>query len=135
MSHPNPRGHAKSEQAQAGGGSRPAAVEPHAGEIRSFPVLGARLTWIMLGPMAALVILVNIASRQTGWLTGLDAAFGAVVGLMILGRWVEQRSGCATTSTGEPATLEQCKRYTVLVLLGGAAAWAAANVLGNHLLH
>ena len=134
MSHPNHHSHTKSEPAIAGGGSRPAAAEPHPGEIRSLPVLGARLTWIIFGPIAAAALLVQIVSRGTGWFTGLDAAFGVVVGLMILGRWVEQRSGCATTSTGEPATLEQCKHYTALVLLGAAAAWVVANALGNHLL-
>jgi hypothetical protein len=127
----HPQGTAPSPNA----GTHPPAVPEHrAGEIRSFSVLGARLTWIMFGPVAAVMLLVEIVSHGTGWFTRLDAAFGGVVGLMILGRWVEQRSGCATTSTGEPATLEQCKRYTVLVLLGGAAAWVAANVLGNYLL-
>ncbi|MFH0980718.1 MAG: hypothetical protein V2A79_04175 [Planctomycetota bacterium] len=108
--------------------------EKKAGEINSFTVLGGRLTWVILGPFALLLITAGIVTRGGGWFTGLDAAFGVVVGLMILGRWVEQRSGTATTLTGEPATVEQCKRYTAILLLVTAAVWVTANVLGNHLL-
>lgn len=88
----------------------PESASPKPGEITSFAVLGARLTWILVGPLALLGIIYGIVSGGTGWLTGLDAGFAVVVGLMLLGRWVEQRSGTATTLTGEPATPEQLKR-------------------------
>jgi|GEM_PF-7108197 len=53
---------------------------------------------------------------------------------MILGRWVEFRSGTATTATGEPATVEHARRYTRVVVPTAACVWIAANVLGNHVL-
>ncbi len=110
----------------------PSAKRP--GEITSFTVLGARLTWVALGPLAFAALAAGIVYRGQGWFTGLDALFGVVVGLMILGRWVEQRSGVATTVTGEPATVAQCKRYVALLLLVAAATWIVANLLGNHVL-
>jgi len=109
-------------------------AERKPGEINSVAVLGARLTWVMLGPAALLLITWGIVSRGSGWLTVLDAAFGVVVGLMVLGRWVEQRSGVATTVTGEPATPEHLKRYMTILIPATAAAWIIANVLGNHVL-
>jgi hypothetical protein len=102
--------------------------------ISSLSVLGARLAWVVLGPLALVGITWGIVSRGTGWFTGLDAAFGVVVGLMLLGRWVEHRSGTGTTLTGEPATPEQFKRYMTLLPPLAVAVWIIANVLGNHVL-
>lgn len=98
-------------------------------------VLGARLTWVMAGPVALMGLTYAIVSRGTGWLTGFDAAFAIVAGLMLLGRWVEQRSGSATTIKGEPATLEQLKRYVTILLAVAVAVWIVANLLGNHVLN
>jgi hypothetical protein len=81
-----------------------------------------------------MLLVVGIIQRGNGWLTGLDGLFGLVVGLMVVGRWVEQRSGAATTLTGKPATLHQCKRYTAVLLGVAATSWIVANVIGNHLL-
>jgi divalent metal cation (Fe/Co/Zn/Cd) transporter len=100
--------------------------------ISSLGVLGARLTWVLFGPLALLGITWGIVSQGTGWFTGLDVAFGVVVGLMLLGRWVEHRSGTATTLTGEPATPEQFKRYLTLLPPLGAAVWIVASVVGNY---
>lgn len=107
--------------------------EPRA-PISSFGVLGARLTWAMLGPLVFVVLVWSIGSRRQGWLTWLDAPYAAVVVLMMLARWVEHRSGTATTLTGEPATAEQCRRYMVILPIAAVAAWIVAKVLGNYVL-
>jgi hypothetical protein len=107
----------------------------NAGEISSLWVLGARLTWVIIGPAALLGITYGIVSGGAGWLTGFDAAFGIVAGLMLLGRWAEQRSGSAVTLTGEPATFQQLKRYVMMLILVTAAIWVVANLVGNHVLN
>lgn len=107
----------------------------HAGEIDSLWVLGARLTWTILGPAALLLLVFGIVTRGSGWTTGLDAGFGVVVGLMLLGRWVEQRSGSATTLQGEPASPHAYRRYLVAFGILAAVVWVAVNLLGNHLLN
>ena len=107
---------------------------PKPGEIRSFAVFGARVTWVLAGPLALVLITYGIVSNGTGWRTGLDAVFGIVVGLMLLGRWVEHRTGAATALTGEPATPEQFKRYMTLLPPLAVAVWLIANVVGNHVL-
>lgn len=113
--------------------TNPHSVTPSTAKpISSLGVLGARLTWILLGPLALAVITWGIVSRGNGWFTGLDAAFGIVVGLMLLGRWVEQRSGTATTLTGEPAAPEQFRRFMTLLPPLAAAVWIIANLAGNH---
>ena len=103
------------------------------GQINSVTVLLGRLMWILLGPPLLSFTTYAIVAHG-GWFTTRDAAYGAVVVLMIGGRWVEQRSGAATTATGEPATIEDFKRYVRILLPVAAAIWGAANVLGNHIL-
>ncbi len=105
---------------------------PH--ETGSIAMLGARLTWVIVGPLALLMVTLGIVSRGDGWLTILDVLFGVLVGAMFLGRWMEQRSGTALTIAGQPATVAQFKRYTALLLVCGSAVWATANLLGNHVL-
>lgn len=108
--------------------------QPQPGQISSLWVLGARVTWTVLGPFALFLLSAGIVSRGTGWATALDVRFGGVVGLLLFGRWVERRSGSATTLHGEPAALEQCKHYMIVLPLVAAALWAGANLLGNHIL-
>ena len=107
---------------------------PTPGQINSLSVLGARLTWTFFGPTALLFTTYGIIANRTGWLTGLDAFFGIVVGLMLLGRWVDHRSGSSTTLTGEPATDVQFRRYMTTLTPLGAGLWIVANALGNHVL-
>jgi len=104
------------------------------GQIGSFWVLGARLTWVAVGPLALLGIVYGIVSAGTGWWTGLDAAFAVFAVLILLGRWVEYRSGTATSLHGEPTTPAQFRRYLLVVPALGLGAWLVANLLGNHVL-
>lgn len=109
-------------------------TEQQGGDIRSGNVLMGRMTWMMFGPVALLFAIYAIVSQGSGWFAIADVAYGAVVALMVGGRWMEQRSGSATTAAGEPATAEHYKRYVRTLLPIAAGAWVAANVLGNHLL-
>lgn len=97
------------------------------------PVLG-RIVWMMLGPLALVLLAVRIAYLGQGWLTGVDVAFLAVLGGVILARWLEFRGGNPQTATGEPATPDHLRRYSLAVLAVGLAVWVLANLLGNHWL-
>ena len=107
--------------------------EVRVGEVSSGVALLGRLMWMILGPMLMFLITYAIVTGA-GWFTPRDAAFGVVLALMVGGRWVEQRSGSAMTSTGEPATAGHFKRYVRALLPLAAGVWVVANVLGNHIL-
>lgn len=104
----------------------------HVGEIGSGVVALARLMWIFLGPALLLPITYAIVTSE-GWFNVWDVAFCVVVAMMAGGRWVEQRSGSAMTSIGEPAGAEHFRGYVRIQLPVVAGAWVTANVLGNHL--
>jgi hypothetical protein len=87
---------------------------------------------MILGPMALVIVCLGIVNSSTGWLTPLDAAYFAILGLMIACRWAEQKSGQATTATGEPATWFDFKRYVVALVPLAVVVWIVVNVVGNH---
>ncbi|MBN1511695.1 MAG: hypothetical protein JXB13_06750 [Phycisphaerae bacterium] len=104
------------------------------GQITSLRVLAARMIWVFFGPVALALILWQIVACGDGWRTTLDVLFAAVLALMLLARWVEQRSGEATTLMGEPATPRHWRRGSAMLFVGAIAVWVLANVLGNHVL-
>ncbi len=101
-------------------------------EVTTLGTLVYRLTWFILGPVALLGLTYAIATRGGGWLTAFDIAFVLVVGAVIGARWLELRSGTATTATGEPATPSHVRRYSQFLALLAAGVWIASNVYGNH---
>lgn len=105
------------------------------GAISNLGVLFARFFGFLLGPMFLVLTTMSIVNSGSGWLTRLDAIFAGLVALMFLCRWVEQRSGSATTSKGEPATSADFRRYIRVLLFAASLVWVVANVLGNHVLH
>ena len=105
------------------------------GAISSLGVLFATVFGSLLGPMFLVLTAMSIVNSGSGWFTKLDAIFAGLLTLMVACRWVEQRSGSATTAKGEPATMQDFRRYVRSVLLIATLIWVAANLLGNHVLH
>lgn len=108
---------------------------PESGQISSLPVLCARLTWSFFGPAALFFAIVGNLVNGAGWLTGLDAFYGIVVGLILVGRWIEHRSGSSTTLAGEPATDADFRKYMAVFPLVAIGLWIVANILGNYVLN
>lgn len=104
------------------------------GQINSIGVLCSRIVWTVLGPLLFAFLVYTIAVNSSGWFTAIDACYAAVLIAMIGCRWHEQRSGSATTISGELATQAHFRRYAVILALLGMAVWLISNILGNHLL-
>lgn len=107
---------------------------PSEHEITSLSALFGRLMWTLLGPMLLLASIYAIIFVGKGWFTPWDGFFAALVALMIAGRWLEHRSGSATTITGEPATTGHYHRYLKVLPAVALILWLAANVVNNHIL-
>jgi hypothetical protein len=104
------------------------------GQITSIGVLCSRMMWTVFGPLLFAFLVYTIAANSSGWFTGIDACYAAVLIAMIACRWHEQRSGSATTISGQPATQAHFRRYAVILALLGMTVWLISNILGNHLL-
>jgi hypothetical protein len=94
----------------------------------------ARLFWMLIGPALLFLLLLGVGSEGRGWFSPVDIAFLLILAAMIYARSIEFRGGRATTSTGEPATEADLRRYVGGVLLCGIGIWIVANVIGNHWL-
>lgn len=100
----------------------------------SLRALLGRLSWMLFGPMFLLFATIAVVRAGPGWLTSADIFFLAVLGGMLLGRWLEFSSGAALTATGEPATRRDLHRYLVFAGLAGIALWVVANLFANYWL-
>jgi hypothetical protein len=60
--------------------------------------------------------------------------YGIVTAGVLAARVAEQRSGCATTLEGRPATPRDLRRYAARLVAAVLVVRAAANVLGKHVL-
>lgn len=96
-------------------------------------VLG-RLFWMMVGPMALILTIYFIVTSGTGWRTVADLLYFIILGGMILGKWLEFRGGSPQTTSGDPATPADLRRYILMVVILGPVVWVLANLVGNHLL-
>jgi hypothetical protein len=98
-------------------------------------VILGRSFWIAFGPMLLAVSgLLILLHPDTGWLTTADITYLATVAAMILGRLVEFAGGRPLTSTGEPATPDDFRRFAVLIFGGGLLLWVLANLISNYVL-
>jgi hypothetical protein len=90
-----------------------------------------RLTWMILGPVALLLLAWTIAADWDGWVTAADVIFLAILGLVPLARWAEFRTGRGQTAYGEPVTAADVRRYTAVTAAVGLTVWVAANLAGS----
>ena len=58
----------------------------------------------------------------------------AALVLMILASWADFSGGNPLKSTGEPATIQDFRRFAAALLIGGLAFYVLANLLSNLVL-
>ena len=68
------------------------------------------------------------------WLTGADIAYLVFLGVVLLARWAEFRTGQPQTATGEPATRADLRRFLIVTAAGGLLAWVGVNLVANYWL-
>jgi hypothetical protein len=93
-----------------------------------------RTLWLVIGPIVLFVLILLIVIRGTGWFTIEDSWYFATMGVMVLGRWMEIRTGFGRTAFCKPATTQHFRRYVALFVPWALLVWTTANIVGNHLL-
>ena len=89
-----------------------------------------RLVWLIFGPMILLALTVIIAERRGGWFGPASLGFLIVLGVTVLARWLDFRSGHGKTAEGKPATIAHFRRYVLTMLSVGVIVWFVANLIG-----
>ncbi len=104
-------------------------------EREPFWALFGRLLWFVIGPIVLVLLTVMIVITGSGWFTGYDLAFYFTLAAMVIGRWIEVRSGYGRTAQSFPATTQHFRRYVGKLVPWAVLVWTTANIIGNHLLH
>jgi hypothetical protein len=88
-----------------------------------------RFFWMLVGNMALFFLTIIIAQYEAFELSIHDAAFWAVVLLLLAVRFVDISYMSGGTADGNRATLSDWKRYAAVLVGVAAAAWLAAHGL------
>jgi hypothetical protein len=86
-----------------------------------------RMVWMFIGPATLVLVAYGLATNPKGWLGTSGIVF--LVTLLVV---IAARSFDPHTSEGEPTTSAHLRRYSIITFGIGLAAWAVANMLGNH---
>ena len=89
----------------------------------------ARLLWIFVGPAVLFLLLIGVATRGGRELGALDLACLLVMLGMLAAHGYEFRQGTALTSTGEPATAADWRRYLIQTPLTVLVLWGLAKLI------
>ena len=103
------------------------------GAPSSGAVLLARLYWMFIGTVLLLFLLVFIFEKRPRFPSLHDAAYWVAVASLVIVRYVDIRFLSGKTGEGQPATLADWRRYTVLLGSVGMAAWLLVRAI-VHLL-
>jgi hypothetical protein len=88
-----------------------------------------RLSWMLGGNLAVLLIAVAIAQGGGTFFSFADAFFWLVVLAMVGIRYVDITRMKGLTAGGKPATLADWKRYVVILLAASLGLWGLAHGL------
>jgi hypothetical protein len=93
-----------------------------------FRALLGRMTWMLFGPMLLFFAAGAVATRSKGFFSFTDLAYFLVLAAMLGGRWLEFRCGDPRTATGEPASDQHLRGYTLAVGVAGLTIWGVATL-------
>lgn len=91
----------------------------------------ARLFWMFVGPALLFLLLTGVATRGGRELGAIDGACLLVTLGLLAARGYEFRQGTAQTSTGEPATAADWRRYMIQTPLVVLVLWGFAKLLAR----
>ena len=102
-------------------------VEKH-GSIFS---LFARVFWMLLGNTILVILTIFILQGENWTFHTVDAVFWITVAALILARYLDIKFCGGLTSTGEPASMVNWRKYAVVLLICSAVIWVIAHVISH----
>ncbi len=92
----------------------------------------ARLFWMMLGNLVLAVTAFKIFEGPSLALTWADAVYWLTVACLVGVRYADIRYWDGKKADGEPATMTDWRRYSLLLLIAAAAAWILLHAVAEH---
>lgn len=101
----------------------------HAPESSGTPVFGClpRLFWMIGG--VVILFFVSLGILRTPSFSVYDAAFAATLAAMILARFLDIRYLNGETADGNPATMRDWRRYSVVLTAASFGCWLSLHAI------
>ena len=90
-----------------------------------------RLFWMVIGNAILLFCAYGIIQHRSSLLGIADVFYWGIVGSLLATRYVDIRYFHGTTSDGDPASLADWRRYTVVVVLITTGLWLVAHAIAH----
>jgi len=108
-------------------GNVPADKQPVV--VTTVTALVTHVIWFFVGPIAILLMLWALLDTGSPTVSSYDLVFFGLVAMTVGCRWLEQRSGQATTVEGTPATWNDFRAYLIGFPIVALTAWLATKGL------
>jgi hypothetical protein len=88
----------------------------------------ARIFWMFIGNFTLMICAANIIMGESNSTRTSDIIFWCVVLAMITVRFLDIKFLDGQTSTGEPASIKNWRKYAILLAIIAAVIWSAAHM-------
>lgn len=89
-----------------------------------------RLVWFFFGPVGLMFSALALLSGKGGWIALPSIIYLVILGAMVGGRYLEQKSGSGLNAEGQPATWDDFRKYVRTVIPALFGVWIVLNVIG-----
>jgi len=74
------------------------------------------------------VVTLSLFKKRDSFWDPSDLGYFVCLLAIVVGRWIEFRSGCGLTADGEPVSARQVRRFTVAATVLGLAVWLVVTM-------
>ena len=91
-----------------------------------------RIFWMIIGNAILLACAYGIVQHRSSLLSIADALYWAIVGSLLAARYVDIRYLYGLTSEGDPATMDDWRRYAKVLGMVSAGLWLGAHAMAYY---
>jgi hypothetical protein len=88
-----------------------------------------RISWMMVGNVVLLFCAYGITEHRSGVLSIADAFYWTLVGSLLAARYIDIRYLYGLTVDGDPASLDDWRRYAVFLVLVATGLWLVLHAV------
>jgi hypothetical protein len=90
-----------------------------------------RLSWMLLGNVGILISSVSIAKHNGSFLSYADLAYWLIIAFVIGIRYIDITRMQGLTATGEPATINNWRRYVLYMGIFACVLWGIVHAIAR----
>jgi hypothetical protein len=88
-----------------------------------------RVFWMLVGNTILVILTIFILRGEKWTFHAVDVVFWVTVLALILARYLDIKFYCGLTSTGEPASMVNWRKYAIVFVMCSAVIWVLAHTI------